>query len=89
MGETLSSMHFEWKRSLRKDYGTMMTIALSLIWFPVWRAYFVAGPAVAKMVAQTAASASGVAAGIYVSLLVLKKAGKLADDVTDAPAASR
>ena len=88
IGETLSSMHFEWKRSLRKDYGTMMTVALCLIWFPVWRAYFMGGTGFARLIAGTAASATGVAAAVYVSILVLKKAGKLADDVTEAQAAS-
>lgn len=89
LNQTLASMHFEWKRSLRKDYGTMMTVALSLIWFPVWRAYFVAGPQTADLISRTAAKATVVAVVVYLALLGLKKAGRLADDAVGTSAEAR
>jgi protein-S-isoprenylcysteine O-methyltransferase Ste14 len=80
LGRTLGGMNYEWKRALRKDYGTMMTVALSLIFLPVWRAFFLEGNAAARERLRPALVQFAAAAVVYLALYFLKKAGALADE---------
>jgi protein-S-isoprenylcysteine O-methyltransferase Ste14 len=42
--KTLSPLAFDWKRSLRKEYGTVFVVVMGLIWLPLWRLYYLGTP---------------------------------------------
>jgi protein-S-isoprenylcysteine O-methyltransferase Ste14 len=41
--QAFSGMRFDWRRSLRKDLGTIVGLTMGLILIPLWRAYFLYG----------------------------------------------
>lgn len=46
--ETFAGSTFDWRRALRKDYGTVYALALGLLFLPVWRTWFLEGSAAAR-----------------------------------------
>jgi protein-S-isoprenylcysteine O-methyltransferase Ste14 len=77
--ESLAGMTFDWKRALRKDYGTMLVVALPLILLPLWRRYLLLGPDAARDLVPAKTIQTAVAVALYLLVLVLKKANRLAD----------
>lgn len=72
-----SGMTYDWKKALRKEYGTLLVVALLLILLPGWQTYFFQGPAALKAVLPWELWAVGVSFAVYGLIFYLKKAGRL------------
>ncbi|MFN0152471.1 MAG: methyltransferase family protein [bacterium] len=77
LGETIHSMKFDWRRLIRKEYGstfTWITTAFALLLWErfVWRGAAGAGPLVAPIAAAWVALIAG-----YATARFLKKTGRL------------
>jgi protein-S-isoprenylcysteine O-methyltransferase Ste14 len=76
ISRSFSGMRFDWKRTVRRDMGTVIGLTMGLILVPVWRTYFLEGWDAAK----TAGVRSFVIAscgGLFYALLVYLKKRKL------------
>jgi protein-S-isoprenylcysteine O-methyltransferase Ste14 len=75
--QAFSGMRFDWRRSLRKDLGTIVGLAMGLILIPVWRTYLIDGWAALR---STISFSLGLSLAIslgYLVLLRLKKSNQL------------
>jgi protein-S-isoprenylcysteine O-methyltransferase Ste14 len=52
--EAFAGMRFDWQKSIRKDFGTVVGLGIGLVLIPVWRVYFLHGPAPARAAAMRA-----------------------------------
>lgn len=77
VAESFSGMRFDWRRSIKKDLGTIAGLTIGLNLVPVWRAYFLYDTDTAI---TSALQALGITLGItllYLTLLKLKRSNRL------------
>jgi protein-S-isoprenylcysteine O-methyltransferase Ste14 len=72
-----AGMRFDWRKSIRKDFGTVIGLTVGLILMPVWRAYFLHGLEATGAAATRALWATLAIAALYLFLLKLKKTDRL------------
>jgi len=75
--QAFSGMRFDWRRSLRKDLGTVVGLSMGLISIPVLRSYFLYGWAVTEPTASVAVKLSLAVIAVYLFLLRLKGSNHL------------
>ncbi|MPZ78722.1 MAG: hypothetical protein GEU77_19655, partial [Deltaproteobacteria bacterium] len=75
--QAFSGMRFDWRRSLRKDLGTVVGLTMGLILIPVLRSYFLYGWAATAPTASVALKLSLAVITIYLFLLRLKASNHL------------
>jgi protein-S-isoprenylcysteine O-methyltransferase Ste14 len=81
--ESVAGMRFDWRRSVRKDLGTIVGLSIGLILIPAWRNYFLYGWEASKAVALRALWLSLAVTLIYFCLLKLKRSDRLFQKSTD------
>jgi len=75
--ESFAGMRFDWRKSVKKDFGTVVGLTIGLILMPVWRAYFLHGPEATGIAAMRALWLTLGVTALYLGLLKLKKSGRL------------
>jgi protein-S-isoprenylcysteine O-methyltransferase Ste14 len=80
-GEAFAGMRFDWRKSIRKDLGTIVGLTIGLILLPVWRAYFLHGWEATHAAAIRALWLSLGIGVIYLLLLNLKKRDRLFGEI--------
>ena len=75
--QAFSGMRFDWRRSLRKDLGTIVGLIMGLILIPVWRSYFLYGWSATRAAISFPLKLSLALALGYLILLRLKKSSQL------------
>lgn len=71
--QSFSGMRFDWKRTVRKDMGTVVGLTMGLILVPVWRTYFLQGWDAAKGVGMKSFLLACAGGLLYAFLVYLKK----------------
>ena len=74
---TLSSMTFDWKRLVRKEYGTFFSTSTAILGLLVWERVTTAGFPAVRAEVQAIAALWLVCVAAYVTARVLKKTGSL------------
>ena len=74
---TLSSMTFDWKRLVRKEYGTFFSTSTAILGLLVWERIATSGFPAARVEVQAMAALWLVCIVAYVTARVLKKTGQL------------
>jgi protein-S-isoprenylcysteine O-methyltransferase Ste14 len=77
VNESFAGMRFDWRKSIRKDFGTAIGLTIGLILMPVWRAYFLYGFEATQAAALRALWVTLAIAALYLFLLKLKKSDRL------------
>ncbi len=77
LGEAFGGLRFDWRKSIRKDLGTIVGLTIGLILLPVWRAHFLYGLEATDAAAMRALWLSLSIGGIYLLLRNLKKRDRL------------
>ena len=72
-----TGMRYDWKRSIRQDLSTILTVSMSLIFLPVWRVYFLWGHRAAFSILPGRLCAAVAVGGCYGILVYFKKQKKL------------
>ncbi len=75
--EAFAGMRYDWRRSIKKDLGTVVGLTIGLIMLPVWRAYFLYGLEATKVAAMRALWLTLGITALYLFLLKLKKSDRL------------
>jgi protein-S-isoprenylcysteine O-methyltransferase Ste14 len=75
--EAFAGMGFDWRKSIRKDLGTVVGLTIGLILLPVWRAYFLRGMEATQAAAMRALWLTLGVTALYLFLLKLKKSDRL------------
>ncbi|MEX0805336.1 MAG: isoprenylcysteine carboxylmethyltransferase family protein [Candidatus Binatia bacterium] len=75
--QAFSGLRFNWRRSLRKDLGTVVGLTMGLIFIPVLRSYFLYGWAGTGPTASVALKLSLAVITVYLFLLRLKERNHL------------
>jgi hypothetical protein len=75
--EAFVGIRFDWRRSLKKDLGTLTGLTIGLILMPVWRSYFLDGWSAVEDAAGRALRLTLAITAIYLFLLRLKKSSRL------------
>jgi protein-S-isoprenylcysteine O-methyltransferase Ste14 len=75
--ESFAGMRFDWRRSIKKDLGTIVGLTVGLILVPVWRAYFLQGLGAAELAALRALWLTLGVMALYLFLLKRKRSGRL------------
>jgi protein-S-isoprenylcysteine O-methyltransferase Ste14 len=75
--EAFAGTCFDWRRSLKKDLGTITGLTIGLILIPVWRSYFLHGWSAVEDAAGNALRLTLAITAIYLFLLRLKKTNQL------------
>jgi protein-S-isoprenylcysteine O-methyltransferase Ste14 len=75
--EAFAGMRFDWRKSLKKDLGTVVGLIIGLIVIPVWRAYFLYGVDASRSAAFHALGWTLAITALYLFLLKLKKSDRL------------
>jgi hypothetical protein len=73
-------MCFNWRRSFKKDLGTVVGLTMGFILTPVWRTYSLYGWDAAKTPAFSALKISIVLTLVYLVVLKLKRTNRLFQD---------
>ena len=73
----LTHLQWDWRRGLRKEMSTMTGLVIGLILFPVWRTYFLKGPAAARTHLLVALSWVGAVLALFAGLVYLKRHRRL------------
>ena len=74
---SLEGMHFDWRRSIKKDLGTVVGLTIGFIFIPVWRTYLLHGAVGIKTAAIRAFCLSLAVGALYLVLLKLKRSRRL------------
>jgi hypothetical protein len=77
MKESFKGMRFDWRKSIKKDIGTVVGLTIGLNILPVWRSYFLFDSAATKTAAIRAAWIVLGVTLLYLVLLKLKKSNRL------------
>jgi protein-S-isoprenylcysteine O-methyltransferase Ste14 len=77
LGEAFAGMRFDWRKSIKKDLGTVVGLTIGLILMPVWRAYFLYGREATETAAMRAFGLMLAIGALYLYLLKLKKRDRL------------
>jgi protein-S-isoprenylcysteine O-methyltransferase Ste14 len=75
--EAFTGMRFDWRKSIKKDLGTVVGLTIGLILMPVWRAYFLHGREATEVAAMRALWLTLGVTALYLVLLKLKKTDRL------------
>ena len=75
--EAFAGMRFDWRKSIKKDLGTVVGLTIGLILLPVWRAYFLHGMEATQAAAMRALWLILGVTALYLFLLKLKKSDRL------------
>lgn len=75
--EAFAGMRFDWRKSIKKDLGTVVGLTIGLILMPVWRAYFLYGREATEIAAMRALWLILSIGALYLVLLKLKKRDRL------------
>jgi hypothetical protein len=75
--DSFAGMRFDWRRSIKKDLGTIVGLTIGLIMVPVWRAYFLQGLGAAELAALRALWLTLGVMALYFFLLKRKRSGRL------------
>jgi hypothetical protein len=75
--EAFAGTRFDWRRSLKKDLGTLTGLTIGLILTPVWRSYFLDGWNAVETSAHGALKLTLAITAIYLFLLRFKKSNQL------------
>jgi protein-S-isoprenylcysteine O-methyltransferase Ste14 len=75
--ESFAGMRFDWRKSIKKDLGTVVGLTIGLILLPVWRAYFLHGMEATQVAAMRALWLTLGVVALYLVLLKLKKTDRL------------
>ena len=75
--ESFAGMRFDWRKSIKKDLGTVVGLTIGLILLPVWRAYFLHGLEATQAAAMRALWLTLGVTALYLFLLKLKKSDRL------------
>jgi len=82
VAESFAGMRFDWRRSIKKDLGTVVGLTIGFIFMPVWRTYLLHGPDATKTAAVRALWLSLAVGALYLFLLKLKRGNRLFKDST-------
>lgn len=77
VAESFAGMSFDWRRSIKKDLGTVVGLAIGFIFIPVWRSYLLHGAEATKTAAVRALWLSLAVGALYLFLLMLKRSDRL------------
>jgi protein-S-isoprenylcysteine O-methyltransferase Ste14 len=77
VAESFAGMRFDWRRSIKKDLGTVVGLTIGMILVPVWRAYFLDGLEATKIAAMWALWLTLGVTALYLFLLKLKRSDRL------------
>ncbi|MFQ5682323.1 MAG: methyltransferase family protein [Candidatus Binatia bacterium] len=69
----LSGMPYDWRRAIRKDFGTFTALLIGLFLTPVWRTYFLQGAVAAKETALSVLVTVCIIGILYSALKYLKR----------------
>jgi hypothetical protein len=75
--QAFSGMRFDWRRSFRKDLGTVVGLMMGLILIPIWRTYLLYGWSVTGATISFPLKLSLALTLGYLILLRLKKSSQL------------
>jgi protein-S-isoprenylcysteine O-methyltransferase Ste14 len=75
--QAFAGMRFDWRKSIKKDLGTVAGLTIGLIMMPVWRAYFLYGPEATTSAAIRALGLTLGVTAVYLFLLKLKRSDRL------------
>jgi protein-S-isoprenylcysteine O-methyltransferase Ste14 len=75
--QAFAGMRFDWRRSLRKDLGTIVGLTMGLILIPLWRTYFLYGWSATRSAISFPLKLSIALTLGYLILLRLKKSSYL------------
>lgn len=78
--EAFSGMTFNWRRSVKKDLGTIVGLTIGLNLIPVWRSYFLYDAATTRASAIRACVIVLTITAAYLVLLKLKRSNRLLQD---------
>jgi hypothetical protein len=70
-------MRFDWRRSIKKDIGTVVGLTIGLNILPVWRSYFLYDSGATKLAAIRAVWIVLAITIVYLVLLKLKRSKRL------------
>lgn len=74
---SFAGMRFDWRRSIKKDLGTVVGLTIGFIFIPVWRSYLLHGAEATKTAAVRALWLSLAVGALYLFLLTLKRSDRL------------
>lgn len=83
MREAFADMRFDWRRSIKKDLGTVAGLTIGLNLVPVWRTYFIADLAAAKAAAIRGLLIVLAITAVYLVMLKLKRSKRLFHESPD------
>jgi protein-S-isoprenylcysteine O-methyltransferase Ste14 len=75
--ESFAGMRFDWRRSIKKDIGTVVGLTIGLNILPVWRSYFLYDSSATKMAAIRAVWIILAITVAYLVLLKMKRSKRL------------
>jgi len=75
--QAFAGVRFDWRKSIKKDLGTVAGLTIGLIMMPVWRAYFLHGLEATRVAAIRALWLTLGVTAVYLFLLKLKKSDRL------------
>ena len=81
--ESFAGMRFNWRRSVKKDLGTIAGLTIGLNLVPVWRSYFLYDAAATRSTAVRASLVILTITAIYLILLKLKRSNRLFQESAD------
>lgn len=82
--KAFSGMRFDWRRSVKKDMGTVVGLTIGLNILPVWRSYFLYDARTTKMAAMRSLWIILGLTAIYLVMLKLKRSKRLFKEPTNA-----
>lgn len=77
VAESFVEMRLDWRRSIKKDLGTIVGLTIGFILLPVWRSYLLHGVEETKTATIRALWLSLAIAALYLFLLKLKRSNRL------------
>ena len=77
---SFEGMRFDWRRSIKKDLGTVVGLTIGFIFIPVWRTYLLHGAVGIETAAIRAFCLSLAVGALYLFLLKLKRSHRLFKD---------
>lgn len=80
-----AGMTFNWRRSIKKDLGTIVGLTIGLNLIPVWRSYFLYDAATTQSTAIRAVIIVLTISALYLVLLKLKRGNRLLQEDTAKP----
>lgn len=75
--ESCRGMRFDWRKSIKKDLGTVVGLTIGLILLPVWRAFFLYGFEETRIATIRALLLTLGVTALYLFLLKLKRRNRL------------